>query len=72
MAKTNLQANYNFFMKLPAGKYQVVAGVDGNGDRKICSDGDSICAGFGGSLDHLTTVDCSSGHCTPGQILVNY
>ncbi|MBI4374506.1 MAG: S8 family serine peptidase [Deltaproteobacteria bacterium] len=68
--KTNFEANYNFYMMVPAGKYQIVAGVDGNNDQKICTDQDSICLGFP-TFIQPQTIDCTDG-CRPGNIAITY
>ncbi|MBI2082565.1 MAG: S8 family serine peptidase [Deltaproteobacteria bacterium] len=68
--KTSFEANYNFYMMVPAGKYQIVAGVDGNNDKKICTSEDSICLGFP-TYAQPQTIDCSEG-CKPGNIAITY
>ncbi len=68
--RTNLDANYNFYMMLPAGKYRIIAGVDDNNDQTICTEQDSLCLGFP-TFAQPTTIDCTNG-CNPANIVISY
>lgn len=66
---TNFAANYNFYLTLPPGKWQIVGGVNDNNDSELCGPGDSVCLGYP-TNDNLQTINCTTT-CDPATIVLN-